>query len=157
VAGHPNCVAVQAALRAAGVAGDIRLLPESAPTATRAAEQLGVDVAAIANSLIFLTERNEPVLIMASGGHRVDLRLAAAALRVATLRRADADSVRTATGQTIGGVSPVGHPTRLPALVDEALAAYETVWAAGGVPAAVFPTTFAELVMLTGGTPAQIA
>lgn len=153
---HANCVAVQTALRVAGSTAQIQILGQPAPTAARAAEQLGVDVAAIANSLVFVTDTGEPVLVMASGGHRVDVTLAASALGVQNLSRADATVVQSATGQPIGGVSPVGHPRALRALVDEKLADFEAVWAAGGIPAAVFPTSFAELVALTGGTPARV-
>ncbi len=153
---HANCVAVQTALQAAGSTARIRILAEPAPTAARAAEQLGVDVAAIANSLVFVTDTGVPVLVMASGGYRVDVALAASALDVQRLSRADAATVQAATGQPIGGVSPVGHPRRLRALVDDKLADFQTVWAAGGIPAAVFPMSFSELVLLTGGTPAQV-
>jgi prolyl-tRNA editing enzyme YbaK/EbsC (Cys-tRNA(Pro) deacylase) len=65
--------------------------------------------------------------------------------------------VYEATGQRIGGVAPVGHPRPLPTLVDTALADYPEVWAAGGVPHAVFPTNYAELLRLTGGSPAEVA
>jgi prolyl-tRNA editing enzyme YbaK/EbsC (Cys-tRNA(Pro) deacylase) len=72
------------------------------------------------------------------------------------LRRADADFVRAATGQPIGGVAPVGHPSPIYTVVDRALAAYPVVWAAAGHPHAVFPTTFDELVGLTDGSPAEV-
>ena len=68
------------------------------------------------------------------------------------MRRATPEEVRRATGQQIGGVSPVGHPAAVRTLVDEALGAYERVWAAAGSPHAVYPTTLAELVQATGGT-----
>jgi prolyl-tRNA editing enzyme YbaK/EbsC (Cys-tRNA(Pro) deacylase) len=54
-------------------------------------------------------------------------------------------------------VAPVGHPAPLRTLVDRALEAYDEVWAAGGIPHAVFPTTYGELVAVTGGTPADVA
>jgi prolyl-tRNA editing enzyme YbaK/EbsC (Cys-tRNA(Pro) deacylase) len=73
------------------------------------------------------------------------------------LKRADPDFVYAHTGQRIGGVAPVAHPQPLRTLVDTALADHPQVWAAGGVPHAVFPTTFAELVRLTGGEPAEVA
>ena len=73
------------------------------------------------------------------------------------MRRASPDFVRAATGQAIGGVAPVGHPAPLRTLVDRDLARYDEVWAAGGIPHAVFPTTFAELVAVTGGEPADVA
>ncbi|MGD9530728.1 MAG: YbaK/EbsC family protein, partial [Pseudonocardia sp.] len=75
----------------------------------------------------------------------------------AKVRRASPDFVREATGQVIGGVAPVGHPAPLRTLVDRALAGYDEVWAAGGIPHAVFPTTFAELVTVTKGEPAEVA
>ncbi|MBV9593916.1 MAG: YbaK/EbsC family protein [Actinobacteria bacterium] len=154
---HANCVAVDAVLAAAGSANRVRLLAKPTSTAGAAAEQLGVDVAAIANSLIFLTDAGEPVLIMASGAHRVDLAKAAAAFGAASLGRADAETVFAATGQRIGGVAPVAHPARLRTLVDRDLAAHDVIWAAGGIPQAVFPTTFAELLNLTDGRAAAIA
>ena len=73
------------------------------------------------------------------------------------LRRASAELVHAATGQRIGGVAPVGHPAPLPTLVDVALADHPRVWAAGGIPHAVFPTSYAELLRLTAGRPAEVA
>jgi prolyl-tRNA editing enzyme YbaK/EbsC (Cys-tRNA(Pro) deacylase) len=154
---HPNCAAVNDVLERARVPGRVRILDEAAPTAAAAAALLGVEVGAIANSLVFATAEDEPVLILTSGAHRVDLAKAAALVGTAKLRRADPDFVYAHTGQRIGGVAPVAHPARLRTLVDEDLAAYPQVWAAGGIPHAVFPTTFAELVELTGGTPATVA
>ncbi len=153
---HPNVSAIDAILEAAGLAGRVQILPEAAPTAASAAAQLGVEVGAIANSLVFVTESDGPVLVMTSGAHRVDTALAAKALGVPALDRASAELVYAATGQRIGGVAPVGHPRPLPTLVDVALRAYPQIWAAGGIPHAIFPTTFDELVALTGGIPAEI-
>jgi len=73
------------------------------------------------------------------------------------VRRASPEFVRAATGQVIGGVAPVGHPAPIRTLVDRALEQYDEVWAAGGVARAVFPSTFAELVAVTGGEPANVA
>jgi prolyl-tRNA editing enzyme YbaK/EbsC (Cys-tRNA(Pro) deacylase) len=154
---HPNVIAVDEILRDAGSPGRVRLLAQAAPTAAAAAEQLGVAVGAIANSLIFADAAGEPVLVLTSGAHRVDTAKAAAALGTSALRRASPDLVYAATGQRIGGVSPVGHPRKLPTLVDIALADHPEIWAAGGVPHAVFPTTFQELLSLTGGTSAEVA
>jgi prolyl-tRNA editing enzyme YbaK/EbsC (Cys-tRNA(Pro) deacylase) len=154
---HPNCVTVDTALAAAGVSGRVRILPEPAPTALAAARLLGVEVGAIANSLIFATAESAPVLVLASGAHRVDTAKVAALFGSASLRRATPEFVLAATGQPIGGVAPVGHPAPLPAVVDVDLAGYRQVWAAGGIPHAVFPTTFAELVQLTGGRAAEVA
>jgi len=154
---HPSCAAVDAVLAAADAGGRVKILPDAAPTAVAAAEQLGVEVGAIANSLVFATAEGEAVLVLTSGAHRVDTTKAAALLGTARLVRASAELVREATGQPIGGVAPVAHPAALRTLVDNDLAHYPQVWAAGGIPHAVFPTTYDELVRLTGGTPADVA
>jgi prolyl-tRNA editing enzyme YbaK/EbsC (Cys-tRNA(Pro) deacylase) len=154
---HPNCVAVDAILEQAGLAGRVRVLDEPAPTAAAAAALVGVEVGAIANSLVFATAENEPLLVMTSGAHRVDTAKVATLVGTAGLKRPDADFVHAVTGQRIGGVAPVGHPRPLRTVVDIALAAHPRVWAAGGIPHAVFPTTFDELLMLTGGQPADVA
>jgi prolyl-tRNA editing enzyme YbaK/EbsC (Cys-tRNA(Pro) deacylase) len=152
---HPNARRVADALAAAGVADRVRELPAEARTAAAAAAQLGVEVGAIANSLVF-DAGGSPLLVLTSGAHRVDTARVAASVGVPELRRAGPDFVREATGQPIGGVAPIGHPAPLRTLVDVDLAGYQVVWAAGGTPHAVFPTTFAELVRITGGTPAEV-
>ncbi len=153
---HPNCLAVDAILTEAGVAGRVQILPAAVPTAAAAAELVGVEVGAIANSLVFATAEATPLLVLTSGAHRVDTAKVAALVGTATLSRATPEFVYAATGQRIGGVAPVGHPRPLPTLVDVALADHPEVWAAGGIPHAVFPTTYAELLRLTGGTPAEV-
>jgi prolyl-tRNA editing enzyme YbaK/EbsC (Cys-tRNA(Pro) deacylase) len=152
---HPNIERVTAALRAGGAAGEIRILPDAAPTAAAAAAQLGCEVGAIANSLIFDAD-GEPVLILTSGAHRVDTQKMAAEVGAGRLRRATPDFVREHTGQPIGGVAPVGHPKAVKTLVDTTLGNHETVWAAGGIPHAVFPTSYEELLRITGGTPVTV-
>jgi prolyl-tRNA editing enzyme YbaK/EbsC (Cys-tRNA(Pro) deacylase) len=142
-------------LRELGVAGAVRVLPSSAPSAAAAAEQLGCDIGAIANSLVFAAD-GAPLLVMTSGAHRVDTARVAALVGAAVVSRADARSVREWTGQAIGGVGPVGHPAPLRTLVDAWLAKYDVVWAAAGHPHTVFPTSFEELVRITGGTAAEV-
>lgn len=137
-------------LREAGIAGDIVVLPDSAATAALAAAALGVEVGQIANSLVFECD-GEPLLVMTSGAHRVDTVALAARIGAASIGRASAARVREATGQAIGGVAPTGHPQPLRTLVDEHLADYPELWAAGGTPHTVFPLSFDELVRLTGG------
>lgn len=154
---HANCVAVNEILERSGVAGRVQMLAEPAPTASAAAALVGVEVGAIANSLVFATAEDEPVLVMTSGAHRVDTAKVAALVGTARLRRADAEFVYAATGQRIGGVAPVAHPRPLRTVVDVALADYPQIWAAGGIPHAVFPTTYDELVTLTDGLPAEVA
>jgi prolyl-tRNA editing enzyme YbaK/EbsC (Cys-tRNA(Pro) deacylase) len=143
---------VAAALADAGVAGLVRELPDSARTAPEAAAALGVEVGAIANSLIFWSD-DAPLLVLTSGRHRVDTSALAALLGKSSIARATPDQVRAATGQAIGGVAPVGHPATVETVVDVALGDYAQVWAAGGTPHTIFPTTFDELVRITGGRP----
>lgn len=146
---------VHDALRTAGIAGEIVVLPDAAATAALAAAALGVEVGAIANSLVFSSD-GEALLVMTSGAHRVDTAALAARLGRTKIQRATPEQVRAATGQAIGGVAPTGHPAPLPTVVDEALAAYPEIWAAGGTPHTVFPLTYDELVRLTGGTVAKV-
>jgi prolyl-tRNA editing enzyme YbaK/EbsC (Cys-tRNA(Pro) deacylase) len=154
---HPNCVAVDRVLAAAGAEGRVRLLPDAATTAVAAAAQLGVDVGAIANSLIFATAEHEALLVLTSGAHQVDTAKVAARVGTASLSRATPDFVLAATGQPIGGVAPVGHPVPIRTLVDTSLSAFGRIWAAGGIPHAVFPTSYDELVRITRGDPADVA
>jgi prolyl-tRNA editing enzyme YbaK/EbsC (Cys-tRNA(Pro) deacylase) len=144
-----------AALLNLGVSGEVRALPESAPTAAAAAAQLGCEVGAIANSLVFSAD-GTPLLVMTSGAHRVEVGRVAQLIGAAAVQRADARSVRAWTGQAIGGVGPVGHPAPIPTLVDTWLEKYDVIWAAAGHPHTVFPTSFAELVRITAGTPAEV-
>ncbi|HWH00394.1 MAG TPA: YbaK/EbsC family protein [Pilimelia sp.] len=159
---HPNVRAVQEALDRAGAVdgagrpAQVRLLPEAVHTAVAAAAALGVEVGQIANSLIFEVQ-GRPLLVLTSGAHRVDTGKVAADLGVPALRRAEPDFVRAHTGQPIGGVAPLGHPAPVRTLVDVDLAGYPEVWAAGGVPRAVFATTYDELLRITGGTGAAVA
>ena len=151
----PRNVLVRDALRAAGLTGEIVVLPDAASTAALAAAALGVEVGAIANSLVFWSDGG-PLLVMTSGAHRVDTSALAARLGRSSIVRATPEQVREATGQPIGGVAPTGHPTPLPTVVDEALASFDEIWAAGGTPHTVFPLTYDELVVLTGGTVAKV-
>lgn len=147
---------VQDQLTAAGVETTIRVLPDSARTAAEAAAAIGCDVAAIANSLVFVAD-GEPVLVMTSGGHRVDLAVLTRSMGAEEVTMAPAPVVRSATGQAIGGVAPVGHPAPLRTFIDEALQEHDELWAAAGHPHTVMPLTFAQLRELTGGTVVPVA
>ncbi|TDD96406.1 YbaK/EbsC family protein [Jiangella asiatica] len=146
---------MRASLAASGVVGDVVVLPDSAPTAAAAAQQLGCEVGAIANSLIFDCD-GTPLLVLTSGAHRADTSLLAKAAGAERVGRATPEFVRTHTGQPIGGVAPVGHPRPVRTLVDTWLARHPQVWAAAGHPHTVFPTTFDELLRVTGGTPVDV-
>ncbi|HHU09960.1 MAG TPA: YbaK/EbsC family protein [Intrasporangiaceae bacterium] len=161
---HPSVVAVRSALtayadRTGQPVPDITVLPDAVRTAVAAADALGTTPAHIANSLIFVAVSMDghrtPLLVMASGGARVDPQILADSAGLAALERADADFVRTETGFTIGGVAPVGHRTTtgepLRTIVDVDLEQFDQIWAAAGHSHAVFPMTYADLLALTGG------
>lgn len=143
-----------------GVRGQVTILAEHARTASQAAEQLGIDVAQIANSLVFRAHHQDgsisPLLVLTSGVHRVDTARVRDALDLAQVSSADAAFVREYTGFAIGGVPPVAHLTPPITLVDISLSRHREVWAAAGHPRAVFPTSYDELLRITGGEPAEI-
>ncbi|MGZ4565639.1 MAG: YbaK/EbsC family protein [Blastococcus sp.] len=152
---HPRVAEVARLLAEAGAPGDVRVLPAEVRTAAAAAAALGVPVGAIVNSLVFAVG-DSPLLILTSGAHRVDEATVAHLLGVEQIVPAAPEFVRRHTGQAIGGVAPVGHPEPIGTLVDVELTRYDQVWAAAGHPAAVFPTTYAELLALTAGTAAEV-
>ena len=158
---HPGISRFRAAHEERGGTGRIVILPDSVHTAALAAEALGCEVGAIANSLLFAATpagggEPFPVLILTSGAHRVDTALTAERLDLARLKRAAPEFVREHTGQVIGGVSPIGHPAPLATYLDPWLARHPVVWAAAGHPAAVFSTTYDELLALTGATVVEV-
>ncbi len=146
---HPGVTRFRAAHAERGGTGEVVILPDAAHTAVLAAAALGCEVGAIANSLLFEAD-GHPVLVLTSGAHRVDTSAVAERIGTGPLRRASAELVRAATGQVIGGVSPLGHPAPVPTYVDTWLRHHPRVWAAAGHPAAVFSTDADELVRMTG-------
>ena len=151
---HAAVDRVAAALVADGIDPRIVWFDDAVTTAKLAAEALGVEVGQIANSLVFTLD-DEPILVLTSGAHRVDTEWLGAELG-GTIGRASKEVVKAATGQVIGGVAPVGHPAPVRTFVDVELATYDEVWAAAGHAKTVFPTTFDELVRITGGTPTAV-
>ncbi len=152
---HPSISRFRVELDRLGGTGRIVVLPDSVHTAALAAQALGCEVGAIANSLLFDAD-GTPVLILTSGAHRVDIAKVTATLGVGALRRASPQFVREHTGQVIGGVSPVAHPVPIPTYIDPWLREYDEVWAAAGHPAAVFSTSYDELVAMTGATELEV-
>jgi prolyl-tRNA editing enzyme YbaK/EbsC (Cys-tRNA(Pro) deacylase) len=142
-------------LRARDGGGEVVVLPASVHTAALAAQALGCEVGAIANSLLFDAD-GSPVLVLTSGAHRVDTAKVAETIGVPALRRARPEFVREHTGQVIGGVSPIGHPTAVPTYIDPWLRRHDVVWAAAGHPAAVFSTSYDELVAMTGAVETDV-
>ena len=152
---HPRVAAVARLLAEAGSIGEVRVLPSEVRSAAAAAAALGVPVGAIVNSLVFAVGE-APLLILTSGAQRVDESRVTALLGVEHVAPAAPEFVRRHTGQPIGGVAPIGHPHPIGTLVDIELARYDQVWAAAGHPAAVFSTTYEELLRLTAGTAAEV-
>jgi len=152
---HPTITRFRDEHARRGGTGEIRILPDSAHTAALAAEALGCEIGAIANSLLF-DVGGTPALILTSGAHRVDTEVTAARIGARRLDRAAPAFVREHTGQVIGGVSPIGHPAPVPTWIDSWLRKYDVIWAAAGHPAAVFSTSFDELVAMTGATPIEV-
>lgn len=156
---HPSIVRFRGELERRGGQGRIVVLPDSVHTAALAAEALGCEVGAIANSLLFAAVTDgarAPLLVLTSGAHRVDTAKVAATAGVDALERAKPDFVREHTGQVIGGVSPIAHPAPVRTLLDTTLRRYDEIWAAAGHPAAVFSTTYEELLALTGAEEIEV-
>lgn len=151
---YPAVARVLSDLAEHGVEPEVTWFDDAVTTAQSAAEALGIEVGQIANSLVFTLDE-EPVLVLTSGAHRVDTDWLGDQLG-GTIGRASKDVVRQATGQVIGGVAPVGHAQRVPTYVDPTLAQYQEVWAAAGHPKTVFPTTYSQLLAVTGGTPQDV-
>lgn len=126
------------AARAAGLDANVRRWPEGTRTARDAARAVGCEVGQIVKSLVFLAD-DRPVVVLTSGANRVDTTKVAARLGAETVRKADADEARAATGFAIGGTPPLGFPDPIPVLMDHDLLGHYEVWAAAGTP----DTTFA--------------
>lgn len=148
---HPNADRVVTAARDAGLEISIERFPAGTRTAADAARAVGCDVDQIVKSLVFVAGE-APVLALVSGASRVDLAKLAAAAGSMGARRADGDEARAATGFAIGGVPPFGHARPVRVLIDRDLLAYERVWAAGGLPDAVFAIDPADLIRASGGS-----
>lgn len=145
---EPPGAKVQRALTGFGLKDTVRVFSTKVPTAAAAAAALGCDVAAITNSLVFALDGG-PLLILASGAARVDTTLVASRLRMGTISRASPEFVLKHTGQEVGGVAPVGHPTKIRTLLDESLAAHPVLWAGAGDHHSMFSITYDELKLVT--------
>jgi prolyl-tRNA editing enzyme YbaK/EbsC (Cys-tRNA(Pro) deacylase) len=139
------------------MAGQIKVLTDSARSAAEAASALGIEVGQIASSILFKMPDDSPLLVITSGRHRVDTELVAKNLNLSALGRVDADYVKDKSGFSIGGVAPIGWLNPATIIIDEALNDYEIVWAAAGHPHAVFPTTYSELVKITKAQSMSVA
>jgi prolyl-tRNA editing enzyme YbaK/EbsC (Cys-tRNA(Pro) deacylase) len=95
-------------------------------------------------------------VVIASGSDRVDTSALADVVGAQKVKRADPDDVKSATGYSIGGVSPVGLPGGVEVVIERALAGYPVIWAAAGTAHAVYRTDFDELLTVTGGLVADV-
>ncbi|MDQ0850290.1 prolyl-tRNA editing enzyme YbaK/EbsC (Cys-tRNA(Pro) deacylase) [Arthrobacter sp. B3I9] len=146
---YPEPVAhVKQALTAAGAQDTVTVFETKVPTAAAAATALGCELAAIANSLVFDLE-GTPLLILASGAARVDVRKVAAQLGASKIRRATPDFVLAHTGQEVGGVAPLGHPEKIRTVLDESLAAHPLLWAGAGDHNSMFSISYEDLRRIT--------
>jgi prolyl-tRNA editing enzyme YbaK/EbsC (Cys-tRNA(Pro) deacylase) len=146
---------VSRALQDAGHPNAPVMLDGAARTAQEAADSLGVQLGQIAKSVIFKRkEDGVAVLVVTSGDRRVDEKKVAA--RVGKVGRADADFVKTYTGFSIGGVSPVAHLNPPVTLLDQDLWRFDEIWAAAGHPHGVFCLHPQDLPNLTGAIAADV-
>jgi len=147
---------VRAHARAAGIELRVHRFTASTRTAQDAAREIGTTVDRIVKSLVFMSG-DAAVIVLCSGASRVDEGRLAATLGATEVRRASAEEAKSATGYAIGGVPPCGHATACRVFCDRGLLAFDEVWAAGGLPDAVFPIPPSDLVALSGATLADIA
>src|SRR6266850_1185961 len=143
----PAIQKVRAAIAEHGLEREVIELEVHARTSQQAADALGVTVGQIVKSLVFTVD-GRPLLVVASGVNRVDERRLGE-VAGGRIRRADPDTVKQATGYSIGGVPPIGLASPLAVYVDRDLLGYELVYAAAGLPECVFPIAPGELVRAT--------
>jgi Cys-tRNA(Pro) deacylase len=153
---HPNVSRVIAAAGEAGIVISVETFPEGTRTAADAARAVGCQVGQIVKSLVFVAD-GSPVVALVSGANRVDLAKLGDALGADAVERADGDAARAATGFPIGGIPPFGHLRPLTVLVDRDLLAHEALWAAAGLPDAVFSIGPDDLIRASRGRAADLA
>jgi Cys-tRNA(Pro) deacylase len=153
---HPNVDRVVATAREAGLEITVERFPEGTRTAADAARAVGCEVAQIVKSLVFVAD-GTPVVALVSGANRVDLGRLAMAIGSTRVRKADGDEARAATGFAIGGVPPFGHAGDVRLVVDQDLLRHPRLWAAAGLPDAVFGVTPEDLLRVSGASVAELA
>lgn len=156
VAEHSNVARVRAYAAERGVSIEIRRFPASTRTAQDAAREIGVSVGEIVKSLVFLAA-GRPIVVLCCGDRRVSEDRLREALGATAVRRASADEAKRFTGYAIGGVPPFAHETPCETVIDEAMSRFATVWAAAGLPDAVFEIAVADLHRLADAKSARIA
>jgi Cys-tRNA(Pro) deacylase len=154
---HPSAQKVADAAQQLGLNIEIVEFAQTTRSAQEAADAIGCDVAQIVKSLCFVVNGRSTICLV-SGANQLDERKLAALAGVGRkqVKRADADTVKAATGFSIGGVPPFGHVTAVPIFIDADLMQFDVVWAAAGTPFAVFACAPAELARVTQGQIADI-
>jgi prolyl-tRNA editing enzyme YbaK/EbsC (Cys-tRNA(Pro) deacylase) len=157
---HPAVQRVLAAARRKGVELELVEFDESTHTARQAATAVGGELGQIVKSLVFVAPSArgelEPILCLVSGQNRVDVARLAAVTGEPDIRRATAREAHELIGFVIGGIPPIGFERAVRVIMDPDLGRYETVWAAAGLPTAVFEVPPATLRILANATVAPI-
>ena len=130
---------------------EIIYLEQTARTAQDAATALGCSVGAIVKSLLFKTEQNYSLCLVA-GDKKASLNKIKKILNIKDASMASADDVKNVTGFTIGGVSPIGHLNETSILIDSSLERFNYLFAAAGHPNCVFKISFKDLNKNTKGS-----
>ena len=133
----------------------VEALNSSARTAVDAAASLNCEVGAIVKSLLLRTD-DSFILCLVSGDKRCSLNKIKKMINKKDVSMANADQVKSQTGFSIGGVSPVAHLEKIKILVDSSLSRYENVYAAAGHPNSIFKITYKQLIKLTEGKEGDI-
>ena len=145
---------VNAKARELGLDVEVTTLERPTRTVQEAASAVGCQEKEIAKSIVFVCD-GDPILVLASGAHRIDQDKVADILDCAEVRQATPDEVRVATGFSVGGVAPFGHD--LPVIVDETLLAHDQIWAAGGDGNTLFCVQPGKLSDCIGARVADVA
>ena len=156
VADHPNVAGVRVYAAARGVDLQIRRFAASTRTAQDAAREIGVSVGEIVKSLVFIAD-DRPLVVLCCGDRRVSEKRLRSAVGASAVRRTTADEAKRFTGYAIGGVPPFAHETPCVTVIDEDMSRFEKVWAAAGLPDAVFEISVADLRRLADARSARIA
>ena len=155
IAEHPNVARVRAYAAERGVPIEIRRFPATTRTAQDAAREIGVSVGEIVKSLVFVAGER-PLVVLCCGDRRVSEDRLRESVGATAVRRTTADEAKRFTGYAIGGVPPFAHETPCETLIDEDMSRFHTVWAAAGLPDAVFEISVADLRRLANAKTAAI-
>lgn len=143
---------VQTALEVAGLDIRVETFDSSTATAEQAAASIGTALGSIVKSLVFVIDREQPIVVLAAGDQKVDTRKIAAIFDVGRkkVKIASTEQCLEYVGYAPGGVPPLGHRQPVPVYIDATLARFEIIYAAAGSPHTIFPIPYQTLVEVTG-------